>query len=703
MSKLIYAPSLALFKATYPDWAAPTSTIYRTLGYTEDGYMYTHGRVFQMSVSGEANPWGLATSISGQKLNVTVAGYTAVVDLPVVGIKTTTEDDLTVTSALGVYTVIHKEKFANNTTIGATAASNISIAVPQIEISKTGHVIRTAGYTATLNNVSQTADSTATTAYLLHGIGPGTAGTIYNAALKANFVTGALSATSFIENGVALAAKYAPIAHAIAATTHGVGNGTLYGHIKLSDAINSATGVTGGTAATPKAVLDSFNAAKVYAEELLGTTDAMLFVGTINGTGIIQTHNTIVIPSGVVDGTTNISALTNYSAGWTFKVTTVGTITSIGKVEPGDMIIANNNFITAYKAVDWSVIQANIDGAVSIASNLVLDTVILGATATTVKSLANGSNGQYLRINTAGKPVWTTVGVDMRAIKYNGSDFLTSIVNTALDLVAGSGISLAGNPTTGALTVTNTGVLDTYALTISNGATALGTYQPKTAVATIGFSGGLKAAVAGSVYTVSHTSSSTVKAMGLYETSIDAYGHVSAGVEVTALPNSAALTFTNAAGTAIDNYIGSVAKVLKIANGTDISFTMATASNIITVTPTLTHRYRPISFRGSGDTADTVVFANTNAGTLTLRAGSNVDIVNAAGVLTLSATDTNTWRNVKAILAGSAVVSEVLGTSIGLADLEFGSDFLWTEAGNNGKLQIGWAEIDASGNVTYVV
>ena len=37
----------------------------------------------------------------------------------------------------------------------------------------------------------------------------------------------------------------------IGETTYGIGTGTLYGHVKLSDAINSTSGVSSGIAATP--------------------------------------------------------------------------------------------------------------------------------------------------------------------------------------------------------------------------------------------------------------------------------------------------------------------------------------------------------------------------------------------------------------------------------------------------------------------
>lgn len=93
----------------------------------------------------------------------------------------------------------------------------------------------------------------------------------------------------------------------------------------------------------------------------LAATDAMIFAGTVSGTGVIQKHNSTLITTGITDGTTNISALTNYSAGWTFKVTSAGTIANIGKVETGDMLICTSDYASAYKASDWSVVQNNVD------------------------------------------------------------------------------------------------------------------------------------------------------------------------------------------------------------------------------------------------------------------------------------------------------------------------------------------------------
>lgn len=701
MSKLIYAASLASFKSAYPDWSQTTSPVYLSIGYTADGYLYTHGKLFKMSIDGADNPWGLDLSLTDQSLEVTVAGHTSKVLLPIIDITTTTEDDLSISKSAGIYTAIHKKKFETDW-LGTAVASNTTIGIPKLTVSKTGHITSGSNVTATLNHVLKEIDTSSITAYLLFGLEAGTSGTKYNTNLRANLATGDLYAADFYEDGKSLASIYAPIMHANTANIYGTGNATLYGHVKLSDVISSTSNSNQGVAATPKAILDSLNAAKAYAKELLGTTDAMIFVGTLNGSGVIQSHNTVVIPTGVIDGTTNISALTTYSAGWTFKVTTVGTITGIGKVEPGDMLVASSNYVTAYKATDWTVIQANIDGAVSIATNLVANTVTLGASATTVKSLVNGISGQYLMINSTGIPSWTSVASLLREIKVNGVTALTPLSDIALNLQAGTGISLTAHATNGNVTVVNTGVLDTYALSILNGATNVWSYQPKTAAKTITINRGLEAVATATDVIVGHSTSSPVKAAGLYEMSVDAYGHVVAGGVVTSLPTPANFLIVNASGIDISNFNGSVAKRLKFANGTDITLNASAVEGLTTITPSITHRYRGISFQGSGITTPVVVFSNTAAGTVTFKAGSNMDIVNTAGVLTLNSLSTNTWRNIKAIIAGTTAVTEVLSTSVG-ADLEFGSDFLWTESGNNGKLQIGWADIDATGNITYVV
>lgn len=53
----------------------------------------------------------------------------------------------------------------------------------------------------------------------------------------------------------------APTSHASADTTYGTGTSSNYGHVKLSDSTSSASGTSGGVAATPAAVKAAYDLA----------------------------------------------------------------------------------------------------------------------------------------------------------------------------------------------------------------------------------------------------------------------------------------------------------------------------------------------------------------------------------------------------------------------------------------------------------
>lgn len=87
-----------------------------------------------------------------------------------------------------------------------------------------------------------------------------------NATAAANAATAASNAQS-TANGAATAAsnamaeaqKKADINHASSATTYGIGTGDKYGHVKLSDAVDSDSSTSAGIAATPKAAKTAYD------------------------------------------------------------------------------------------------------------------------------------------------------------------------------------------------------------------------------------------------------------------------------------------------------------------------------------------------------------------------------------------------------------------------------------------------------------
>ncbi len=91
---------------------------------------------------------------------------------------------------------------------------------------------------------------------------------------------------------------YAPISHAVSANTYGVGNGTLYGHTKLSAATNSTSGVSSGTAATPSAVKAAYDLAAGKADEGHNHDNTYAPIDhTHGGSGASVEYKTITVPA----------------------------------------------------------------------------------------------------------------------------------------------------------------------------------------------------------------------------------------------------------------------------------------------------------------------------------------------------------------------------------------------------------------------
>lgn len=143
-------------------------------------------------------------------------------------------------------------------------------------------------------------------------------------------------------------------------TTRTVNGKALSSNITLSASDVNAVATTGNETVAgvktfssspivPTPTADSQVANKSYVDGLMAeVADAMVFKGTI-GTK--------------ASGATVTSLPSTHTVGWTYKVVTAGTYA--GNVcEVGDMIVCINTATTASNA-DWTVYQANIDGAVT--------------------------------------------------------------------------------------------------------------------------------------------------------------------------------------------------------------------------------------------------------------------------------------------------------------------------------------------------
>lgn len=170
----------------------------------------------------------------------------------------------------------------------------------------------------------------------------------------------------------------------------------------------------------------------------IAAADAMIYKGTLG-----------------TDGTVTKVPANGYKVGWTYKVITAGTYAGI-KCEVGDMLIAINNGPVSDTTVvnaDWTVVQANIDGAVTgpasataghiavfdgatgkvikdgtytIATSVPSNAVFTDTKVTSVDNHYKPAKGTTL-IGTAGSPV-TAGGKVITGITADSSGHITDII-----------------------------------------------------------------------------------------------------------------------------------------------------------------------------------------------------------------------------------------------------------------------------------
>ncbi len=300
-------------------------------------------------------------------------------------------------------------------------------------------------------------------------------------------------------------------------------------------------------------------------KEDLVNTDAMVFAGTIsveNKQFIITTHNDRLDYGKNSDGTsfkitnrtTKLSDLKTYSAGWTWKVVDNGGQTDIGIVEPGDMVMAVSNYLTAYNSANFTIVQANIDGSVTAAETLTTNGLVLGAGSKTVKVLEPPTNTEgYLKPDGANIPTWASFG----KLTIDGtSDFSFSPDKNAT-------LKLGDY-----LDITSTGSGD------------------------------------GTVYTLAHKTSgvTTQTDAALKKLKFDEYGHITGFSDVGTLTFSAQDAnekSVNASGVADLVYDGNTNKQLILKAGSNITLSQ-TKSGAITIASSFTNTWRDIQIAPLG-------------------------------------------------------------------------------------------------------
>ena len=695
MEKLIYAKSKAGLELAWSDLALGTSAIYRSIVFTEDGYLYTHGKFFRILDASAAFSASYSNNIVDLKDG---AGNTFVsFDR---GIHSVTGDTyVSATTTNGAVTLTHATPITAGS-VGPTAASSTSIVVPRLTYNAAGHLTAATTWTATLNQVQTNISSTGVQ-YLTFA-SSSTAGTSElnkNTALTYNAATGLLSATELagtLNNKLTLtlngtANEYNNSAATSVAFYAPTAGGTSGQILKSNGSAAPSWMTISNSVASSSTDSEVPSAAAVYAaiNSGIATNDAMIF-------------------KGVIDASTN----PNYPAadkGWTYKISVAGKIGGVSGVvvEAGDTIICSidaspaGNHATV--GANWGILQTNIDGAVTTGSAIAQGALVIGAGSSSVSTLPNAATAGWLLIGNTGtnSPTWTAPG--SFTIQVGGTNFGSAYSPTAsktVNFVAGTNVSLA--PSGNNITISS---VDTNYYPTAFSWTDGGAAGPTGKLTMSGASDISFAAIPSASATVSGvvtTGTQTFVGAKTFNSTITGSISGNAGSATNiAGGTTGAIVYQSGAGAtaflAASTVNGYVLKYNTTTNApywaveTDTHYTsknIVGASSTATANAVATNAALYLNHIENGSVTSAHKITGSGATTVAADASGNITI-----------SSTNSWRDVKAYFLSAPSTQ----ATINQAELKFGDEFLWNGNTTAGEIKLAWAEVSETGVITYAV
>lgn len=165
----------------------------------------------------------------------------------------------------------------------------------------------------------------------------------------------AMNAKQVAADAAAMAEGCAPKAHASAQTTYGAGSAAQYGHVKLSDATNGTGDVTGGVAATPKAVKTAYDLASQASSAASSAYDLANEAGQV-ATDAAQTAADAQSAAEAAQAAVGGKAPTNHAS--TQTTYGKGTSTNYGHVKLSDSILSTSDTAGGTAATPGAVKKA---------------------------------------------------------------------------------------------------------------------------------------------------------------------------------------------------------------------------------------------------------------------------------------------------------------------------------------------------------